>query len=141
LKFYCQLLPYGKPSGAKGMELLREVRAKADAISLKIYNDLLGIIGLSLSEAALLLPDIIDLDRKQIFDRDTVPKLAEAVEKKSFAQLDDALAWLRQEAAAMTPGANPLPALKAPLAHLCQKWPAKARSEKVCGELEKWATT
>ncbi len=139
LKFYCQLLPHGKPSGAKGMELLREVRAKADEISVKIYNDLLRIIGLSLSEAALLLPDIIDLDRKQIFDRDTVPKLAEALSRKSFAKLDDALAWLRQETAAMTPGANPLPALKAPLAFLCSQWSAQTSSGQLGAELKSWA--
>src|SRR4029079_6891118 len=71
LKFYCQLLPNGKPSGAKGTELLQEVRAEADAISLNIYNDLLAIIGLSLSEPALMLPDIVDLDRKKTFDHET----------------------------------------------------------------------
>jgi hypothetical protein len=139
LKFYCQLLPFGAPSGARGMELLREVRTKADAISLKIYNDLLGIIGLSLSEAALLLPDIVDLDRKQMFDRETVPKLHQALSDGTFADLGGALAWLRKEAAAMTPGADPLPALKAPLAHLCQQWSAGAGVGNLCSDLRSWA--
>src|SRR4029077_716739 len=99
LKFYCQLLPNGKPSGAKGLELLQEVRAEADAISLKIYNDLLKIIGVSLSDPALLIPDIVDLDRKQIFDRETAPKLQAALAKGTFSKLDDVLAWLRTETA------------------------------------------
>jgi hypothetical protein len=139
LKFYCQLLPSEKPSSAKGVELLNEARAKADVISLKIYNDLLGIIGLSLSEAALMLPDIVDLDRKQEFDRETVPKLHEALRKGTFAKLDDALAWLREQTAAMTPGANPLPALKAPIAHLCKQWTAEKFPGNLLGQFEKWA--
>jgi hypothetical protein len=138
LKFYCQLLPYGKPSGAKGMELLREVRAKADAIAARIYNDLLAVIGVSLSEAVLLLPDIIDLDRKLSFDRETLPKLREALDKGTFASLDDLLGWLRRETAAMTPGADPLPALKAPLAFLCRQWtPLGGLRQRA--ELERWA--
>jgi phosphoglucomutase/phosphomannomutase len=139
LKFYCQLLPSGKQSGLKGMELLREVRAKSDAISLKIYNDLLKIIGLRLSKAGLLLPDIIDLDRKQSFDRKAVRKLREALRKGKFASLEDALAWLRKETAAMTPGADPLPALKAPLAHICRQRLSKINAGNLCSDLGKWA--
>jgi phosphoglucomutase/phosphomannomutase len=141
LKFYCQLLPSRTPSGAKGMELLREVRAKADAIAARIYNELLAIIDVSLGEAALLLPDIIDLERKLRFDQETLPKLRESLAKGTFADLDAALNWLRHEAAAMTPGADPLPALKAPLAYLCPKWSAEANSTGLINELNKWATT
>jgi phosphoglucomutase/phosphomannomutase len=140
LKFYCQLLPGEKPSDAKGTELLQEVRAEADAISLHIYNDLLKIIGLSLSESALLLPDIVDLDRKQTFDRETAPKLRDALANGTFSTLDEVLAWLRKETAAMTPGANPLPALKAPIINLCGEWSTRAGGAgKLCAELEKWA--
>jgi hypothetical protein len=139
LKFYCQLLPGEKPSDTRGVELLQEVRAEADGISLKIYNDLLKIIGLSLSEAALLIPDIVDLDRKQTFDRETTPKLKEALAKETFSKLEDVLAWLRKETASMTPGADPLPALKAPITHLCGLWMTQPNAGKLCGELEKWA--
>ncbi len=139
LKFYCQLLPSGAPSGAKGKELLREVRLKADAISRVIYNDLLKRIGFSLSEAALLLPDIVDLDCKQAFEQRTVPQLHDTLAKGTFSTLDDLLQWLRQEVAAMTPGANPLPALKAPLAFLCRQWSRELGSTRLLADLENWA--
>lgn len=136
LKFYCQLLPHGDPSRARGMELLQEVRAKADQIARSVYNELLARIGLSLGEAGLLLPDIVDLDRKLDFEQQTVPQLREALAKGTFTRLDDLLAWLRQRTAAMTPGADPLPALKAPLAYLCDQW---AESTPLSAELENWA--
>ncbi|HEX3798430.1 MAG TPA: hypothetical protein VH413_06980 [Verrucomicrobiae bacterium] len=138
LKFYCQLLPFGKPSTAKGAALLNEVRTKADEVSRVIYNDLLGIIGVSLSEAALMLPDIVDLECKQQFDRETVKGLEEALAKGTFAKVEQALDWVRLKSAPMTPGANPLPALKAPLAYLCKQWSAKYGG--VAAELGRWAS-
>ncbi|MFN0112004.1 MAG: hypothetical protein ACKVZH_24345 [Blastocatellia bacterium] len=128
LKLYCQVVPFGEPSKAKGLDLLREVRVKADGVSRQVYNSLLGRIDLSLSEASLMLPDIIDLNRKLDFELQTVPQLREALAKSTFADLDELLGWLREQVAAMTPGANPLPALKAPLAHLCQQWVAELPS-------------
>jgi phosphoglucomutase/phosphomannomutase len=139
LKFYCQLLPHGEPSPARGMELLKEVRAKAEPIARSVYNELLARIGLSLGEAGLLLPDIVDLDRKQNFEQQTIPQLREALAQGTFASLDDLLAWLREEAAAMTPGADPLPALKAPLAYLCDRWAGELGSKPLFRELENWA--
>jgi hypothetical protein len=49
------------------------------------------------------------------------------------------LAWLRSQAAAMTPGADPLPALKAPMAYLCDQWAAELRGSPVLAELKTWA--
>jgi hypothetical protein len=138
LKFYCQLLPFGKPSTAKGAALLNEVRTKADEVSRVIYNDLLRIIGVSLSEAALMLPDIVDLECKQQFDRETVKGLEEALAKGTFAKVEQALDWVRLKSAPMTPGANPLPALKAPLAYLCKQWSAKYGG--VAAKLGRWAS-
>lgn len=137
LKFYCQL--YGETSKTKGVALLQEARTKADAIALQVYNELLGALDLSLSEAALLLPDLIDLDRKQDFDRQTVGRLREALRKETFTSLEDLLPWLRTEVAKMIPGADPLPALKAALAYLCDQWRAEFSSLPVFSELESWA--
>jgi phosphoglucomutase len=140
LKLYCQLVPHGAPSAARGMELLQEVRVKAEGIARLVYHELLARIDLSLGEAGLLLPDIIDLDRKQDFEQHTVPQLAEALTKGTFASLDDSLAWLRSQAAAMTPGADPLPALKAPLAYLCTQWATGPGGESpLLAELATWA--
>ena len=140
LKLYCQLVPHGEPSAARGMELLQEVRVKAEGIARLVYHELLARIDLSLGEAGLLLPDIIDLDRKQDFEQHTLPQLGEALAKGTFASLDDLLAWLRGQVAAMTPGANPLPALKAPLAYLCTQWATGPGGEPpLLAELAAWA--
>ncbi len=139
LKFYCQLLPHGESSPALGTELLQEVRAKAEPIARAVYKELLARIDLSLGEVGLLLPDIVDLDRKQNFEQQTVPQLREALAKETFTRPDDLLAWLREEAAAMTPGADPLPALKAPLAYLCDRWVGEYGSKPLFRELENWA--
>lgn len=137
LKLYCQLLPHGEPSGARGKDLLREVRVRADAIARRIYNELLAVIGVSLSEATLFLPDIVDLDGKQKFEERTIPELRAALDDGRFADLGAALAWLREQSAAMTPGSDPLPALKAPVAHLCGKWTDVESA--VLDELREWA--
>ncbi|HQR33444.1 MAG TPA: hypothetical protein PLK30_11950 [Blastocatellia bacterium] len=139
LKLYCQVVPHGEPSAAKGQKLLSEVRVKADRVSRQVYNSLLSRIDLSLSEASLMLPDIIDLNRKLDFELRTVPQLQEALTKATFANLDDLLAWLREQVAAMTPGANPLPALKAPLAHLCAEWATELKASSLLRELTDWA--
>jgi phosphoglucomutase/phosphomannomutase len=162
LKFYCQLLPQEEPGireqGAReqttltpstsstpsmqsdrGMDLLREARTKADAIARLVYNELLARIDRSLSEAGLLLLDIVDLDRKRDFEQRTVPRLHEALVKRTFTHLKDLLTWLRQEAEAMTPGADPLPALKAPVAYLCTQWAGELASIPLFVELENWA--
>ena len=139
LKLYCQLLPSAEPSGARGRELLAEVRAQADAIARKIYNELLARIDLSLTEASLLLPDIIDLDRKRSFENDTVPELRSAVEDGRHDGLGVLLDWLRGEVAAMTPGSDPLPALKAPVAHLCAQWAGEGVASARLDELNGWA--
>jgi len=139
LKFYCQLLPHAEPSLARGMKLLQELRAEADTVARLVYNELLARIGLSLGEAALCLPDIVDLDRMRYFEQQTVPRLREALAKRTFTSLNDLLAWLRRETAAMIPGADPLPALKAPLAYLCGQWAGELGSTALLTELENWA--
>lgn len=139
LKLYCQLLPHGQPSSAHGMELLQEVRVKAEAVARLVYNELLARLGLSLGEAGLLLPDMIDLDRKQDFELHTVRQLREALITGTFTSLDDLLAWLRDEVAAMIPGADPLPALRAPVAYLCEQWAEELAAAPLLPVLARWA--
>ncbi len=122
LKLYCQLLPDGQPLEAAGTGLLDEVRGRADRVARSLYNELLSYIGVSLDEAALLLPDIVDLEAKQRFAGETAPRLRDAMRNGRFAGLDELLQWLRRETAAMTPAADPLPALKRSLAGLCREW-------------------
>ena len=138
LKLYCQLLPDGETLDGGGTDLLRRVRARVDAVVRTVYNELLSRIDVSLDEAALLLPDIIDLEGKQRFGRETVPRLHDALKSGRFAGLHELLDWLRREAAAMTPASDPLPALGPALAWLCRRWRREARMTLV-EELEDWA--
>jgi len=139
LKFYCQLLPAEESSPAQGMALLQEVEEKVGAIARQVYNELLAYIDLSLNEAALLLPDIIDIDQKKTFEQHTVQKLQSALAQSSFGCLDDLLSWLRREVAAITPGADPLPALKSSLAYLCDQWAKELNPNTLLNELNGWA--
>lgn len=139
LKFYCQLLPDGTPPGGGNTAVLTGLRNRTDAIAAMVYNELLGRVGESLSTAALLLPDLIDLERKKDFDRTVVPLLREAMDAPGDGGLEALLERLRRECASMTPGANPLPALKRAVRHLCSTWREEWNTP-LAKELEQWAT-
>jgi phosphoglucomutase/phosphomannomutase len=139
LKLYCQLLPDGEPPQAHGLARLQEARQRAEAIARSVYNELLSRVGLSLGAAALWLPDLVDLDRKRDFEQNTARELREALAASRFGQLGDLLAWLRGEVASMTPGADPLPALKAPVGCLCEQWRQELPWTPLLGELAEWA--
>ena len=143
LKFYCQLVPLDQrraPGPAlHGLELLRDLTEHLESMARVIYNELLARLDLHLGEAGLLLPDIIDIGRKQEFETKTVPQLREALAQGRFKNLDELLEWLRSEVAAMTPGADPLPALRASVAHLCRQWETERKGAPLLAELKAWA--
>jgi phosphoglucomutase len=145
LKFYCQLVPLEKPRGRtagpalQGMELMRDLTGQVETMARAVYQELLARLDLHLGEPGLLLPDIIDIGRKQDFERQTVPQLREAIAQRRFKNLDYLLDWLRGEVAAMTPGANPLPALRASVAHLCRQWEKELAGAPLLAELAVWA--
>jgi hypothetical protein len=139
LKFYLQLLPGPGVPAVKGRGLLGALRERASELALGVYADLLDRIGLRLEPCALRLPDIVDLDRKLEFQQRTVPALREALGSGRFATLDELLAWLRTEVAAMTPGSDALPALKEPLAQLCDDWRDALPGTSLRGALAAWA--
>jgi phosphoglucomutase len=125
LKFYCQLLPDpAQPpgQGPRGRELLQAVRREADAAAQAIYNDLVAPLGVKLGPLGLALTDLIELDRKQEFERDTVPRLRQALVDGQIADQAQLEAWLRREAAVLLPGADPLPALRGPLGAAASAW-------------------
>jgi phosphoglucomutase len=139
LKFYCQLQPDNTIRSLRGTELLRAVTENADAVARAVYNDLLAGIGMHLTEAGLRLPDLIDLDRKQVFEERTVPSLREALTARRFARLDDLLAWLRQEVSEMMPGVDALPAVRSSVAYLCEQWASELAAARLLTELAHWA--
>ncbi len=138
LKFYCQLLPHGAEMDLRGSALLEAVRGRAEAVSGQVYNELLARLGCRLSEVSLRLSDIVDLDLKRTFDTRTIPQLRQAFLSGSLLDLDATLAWLQAATAGMTPGADPLPALKAPLAVLCAQWRSEI-SNPALEALRRWA--
>ena len=140
LKLYCQLLPDGSAPTASGPELLQRLRARADATARQVYGDLLARIDVSLGAAGLLLPDIVDLDRKLEFEQRTVPELQAALAGGRHADLDALLRWLGGAVAAMTPGTDALPALKAPLAWLCGQWKDDLADAPLLGPLTDWSS-
>ena len=140
LKLYCQLLPGGQSPSVDGMTLLKQVRDKADAIARLVYADLLQRINVRIGEVGLLLPDIIDLDRKIDFENTTVPRLREVLRAGTVTQLPDLHAWLSEESSGLIPGADPLPALKAPVAYLCNEWSGELGSVSLLKDIQKWAS-
>lgn len=140
LKLYCQLLPQpGEVMKERGVALLDTVRRRAEAVTRQVYGDLLGRIDAKLDTAALLLPDIVDLDRKLAFQQETVPALREALASGGFTSLDALLDWLREAVAPMTPGTDALPAVKAPVAWLCDDWEESLRDAPLRSALAEWA--
>ena len=139
LKFYCQILPEPELTVTTGRQRLAAVTEKAQRIALIVYRELLQRIGVQLDDPALLLPDIVDLARKTEFQAHTVPALHDALKSSKFRNLDECLQWLKTEASLMTPGANPLPALKAPVAYLCQQWSNEGIKAELLKDLSQWA--
>jgi phosphoglucomutase/phosphomannomutase len=139
LKLYLQLLPGSGPPPARGRELLRVVRREASEVARQIYADLLARIDVRLEDAALLLPDIVDLERKLEFQERTLPALHAALRERKFETREALLDWLQGEVAAMTPGSDALPALKEPIAHLCEAWSKTLRDAPLVAALAGWA--
>ena len=142
LKFYCQLVPTegagAAISGLRGKDLLAALTDEVESMARRIYQELLARVGLSLGEVGLLLLDLVDVAGKQRFERETVPRLREALAEERFAGLDDVLGWLRSEAAGMSPGADPLPALRASLALVAREWRKELSGVAAFLELAAW---
>ena len=98
----------------------------SEEIAARIYNELLARIDASLGPASLKLPDIVDLDRKIDFERETIPGLREALGRER--EFDALLAWLGEAVAPMTPGSDALPAVRAAVATLCEQWQGQVES-------------
>lgn len=141
LKFYCQILPDGKPAAGRGAAILAELRERAEAMARAVYRDLLALAEMDLGEVGLRLPDLVELGCKVAFEQETVPRLRAALEAGRWNSVNAALDWLREETQAMTPGADPLPVLKAPVAYLCREWAGSlgAAASARLSELARWA--
>lgn len=142
LKFYCQVLPAPEISHTKGQERFAAVTARAEELAVIVYKALLQRINVDLDEAVLMLPDIVDLERKHQFQQRTLPLFQTALKDGKFPNLQQCLKWLQDqdEVRAMTPGADPMPALKGPLRLLTEKWMKEQVSIPLLTELHQWAS-
>jgi hypothetical protein len=121
------------------MELMRNLTDQVETMARSVYQEVLARLDIKLGEPGLLLPDIIDVGRKQDFERRTVPELREAIAQSRFLNLDELLDWLRSEVATMTPGANPLPALRSSVNYLCRQWESELIGAPLLTELAAWS--
>jgi len=78
---------------------MRNLTEQVEAMARAVYQELLARLDIRLGEPGLLLPDIIDIGRKQDFERQTVPQLREAIAQSRFKNLDGLLDWLKGEVA------------------------------------------
>jgi phosphoglucomutase len=136
IKFYVQFLPpeTGGPSDVQGAQLA------ADEAAVAVYSELLRRLGRPLSRAALLLPDIIALDEKEQFDRELLPSVKAAL---SDGEVDPSavVLRLRADAARLTPGADPLPALRRALRQAGESWADSADDPALAGRLAEFLRT
>ncbi|MCF6148967.1 MAG: phospho-sugar mutase [Candidatus Kuenenia sp.] len=139
MKFYCHLLPDEKLASMRGMELLNAARKEAEKTARVVYNELLERIDLQLGEPGLLLPDIIDIGCKMAFEKTTIDQLHHVLAKNTYKNINDLLSWLCKETSGMTPGADPLPALKKAITYLCSQWEEKLPSVRLLKELKDWS--
>ncbi len=142
LKLYCQLLPSTGGEGApaaRGSALLGALRAEAEEAARTVYNDLLSPLGLQLGEVGLLLTDLIELERKREFESETVPRLRAKLAQGELASASALESWLRQETRSLLPGADALPALRAPLAAVAARWARELPRAPGLEILQRWA--
>ena len=139
VKFYCQQLPAAGVSKSRGLTLFNELRERSNAFARRVYGQLLARIDFPIGEVGLLLPDLVDIEQKQFFAAETVPRLRTKLEGGEFGGFAALETWLRDQSAGMTPGADPLPALKVPLSHACREWAGHLGDNRLFCDLRKWA--
>ena len=142
VKFYCQMLPSKNArQETVGPEILQQIRATATAVAAIVYNDLLAVIGVHLSPEVLQLPDIVDLEQKKLFQETTASELKKRLESPQWDQLESMLAWLTERTAQMTPGSDPLPAIRQTVAAYCRSWQPELNFSPGRRALASWAET
>ena len=109
LKLYV-LISGGDLAEGEPVDVIGALKAATAEVSSSVYRSLLKTLGVVVSDAALALPDLVDLDARVAFDTDVTPALKEALAAgvSSRAALDEII---RDKAALLTPGSDPVPAV------------------------------
>ena len=116
LKLYV-LIAGGEVGTGDSVEIVASLKATTARASSSVYRSLLGTLGVEVSNAALALPDIVDLDARVGFDNELAPALRSALDAGLSTRdaLEDAV---RTHGANLTPGSDPVPAVGDALAVL-----------------------
>ena len=96
-------------------------------------------------EMLIIVPplEFFEIAKPKYFEQRKAPVKPVAISwfqtsKSKFSNLLEVFDWLRSRLLDMTPGSDPIPALKAPLAYLCEEWKVQLPSLPIVSELEKW---
>jgi hypothetical protein len=140
IKLYCQLLPDTRAHRLHGLPLFASLRSRSSRLANAFRNDLLERVGLPhLASPTQLLPDIVEIEWMTNFQQLIVPQARQGLERGRWTSPREVLAWLRAETAPMVPGADPLPALKAPIALLCEEWSRQGLRSPLLPLLQEWS--
>lgn len=122
IKFYASVVPSVTNELASESAAISQTTPEVLALdaATDLYRQLLQRLGRSLSDEALLLPDVATLQSKELFDRELLPEFR--LRLKSNESASDILDWIAGAGEGLTPGANPLPALKQPLLKAIASW-------------------
>ena len=138
LKFYCQLAPRGR-SSRKGMDLLAEVSGRAESLAARCTGNSWPAWTWSWARPDCCFPTSWTWTASGSSSRPSSRNCIRKLAGSGKGSLQELLDWLRGQASGMTPGADPLPALKAPIACLCDGWKAELGADPLFGELDRWA--
>lgn len=116
LKLYV-LIAGGEVGDGDAAEIVAALKATTARASASVYRSLLSTLGVEVSDAALALPDIVDLDARVGFDTELVPALRDAL-GNGLPSSDALEAVIRKHGANLTPGSDPVPAVGEALAAL-----------------------
>nr|WTA70809.1 hypothetical protein OHB51_17320 [Micromonospora sp. NBC_00855] len=128
IKMYVEAHPAVRPDADdRTPDLVADVTRQAQDAARDLYRLMLDRLGRPLSEAALDLPDFVDLGEKEHFDSAIVPQLGSLLAADRY-DAREVTAWLGKATAGMVPGADPLPALRGALGRLSTEWSNHGRA-------------
>ena len=136
IKWYVHVLPGpDDPTGLDGAEILSRSQDHASGVAKAVYLDVLDRVGQSLSPAALTLPDIVSVNEKTRFDDEISPWIVDQIRAETQADPDEAAKELAEKAANLTPGADPLPAMREAIGVIAEVVPEESRNKEVLARL------
>lgn len=121
LKFYVQIRADGRELRSRsGLDLYEEAERLAESYARDVYRELLERLGIAVDEAMLSISDVVPVESKIRLTQRVLPELRSKMEEGTPAeQLRE---WLVDACKEMTPGADPLPAIRPALKVAVRQW-------------------